>query len=249
MARSIGIYRKCDLPNYGVFDERRYFEPGTEPALIEVDGALIGLTVCEDIWHPGFPEAEEAAAGALLVVNSSASPYHRGKGRPRESMVAERARSNGAAFALCNSVGGQDELVFDGGSVVVRARRRDPRQGGAVRARAAALRPASPGGRRTLSRRSGSGSSPDGAAQRPVPVLARLESGAHPEGRLEPRLADPIDGEEGEVYAALARRPARLRLQERLRARRPRPLRRDRLRARRTGRCRRPRSGPGQRAS
>src|SRR5262245_9678552 len=66
-----GVYRKCDLPNYGVFDERRYFEPGSEPALIAVDGALVGLTVCEDIWHPGFPEREEALAGARLIVNSS----------------------------------------------------------------------------------------------------------------------------------------------------------------------------------
>ena len=112
-------YRKCDLPNYGVFDERRYFEPGSEPGLVDVDGALVGLTVCEDIWHPGFPEADEAAAGAALIVNASASPYHRGKGRAREGMLAERARDNGAAFALCNTVGGQDELVFDGASVVV----------------------------------------------------------------------------------------------------------------------------------
>jgi NAD+ synthase (glutamine-hydrolysing) len=128
------IYRKCELPNYGVFDERRYFEPGTEPALAEVDGVPVGLTVCEDIWHPGFPESEEVAAGARLVVNASASPYHRGKGRAREGMVAERARSNGAAFALCNMVGGQDELVFDGGSVVVAA-------DGEVVARAAQFEP------------------------------------------------------------------------------------------------------------
>ena len=115
------IYRKCQLPNYGVFDERRYFEPGTEPALIDVDGTRVGLTVCEDIWHPGFPEADEVAAGAQLVVNSSASPYHRGKGLARERMVADRARTNGAAFALCNTVGAQDELVFDGASVVIGA--------------------------------------------------------------------------------------------------------------------------------
>src|SRR5262245_15450883 len=88
-----GIYRKCDLPNYGVFDERRYFEPGHEASLVEIDGVPIGLTVCEDIWHPGFPEREEVAAGARLIVNSSASPYHRWKGRAREAMVAERARS------------------------------------------------------------------------------------------------------------------------------------------------------------
>jgi NAD+ synthase (glutamine-hydrolysing) len=115
------IYRKCDLPNYGVFDERRYFESGTELGLIDVDGALVGLTVCEDIWHPGFPESDEVEAGALLVVNASASPYHRGKGQAREGMIAERARDNGAAFALCNTVGGQDELVFDGASVVIGA--------------------------------------------------------------------------------------------------------------------------------
>src|SRR4029453_1079331 len=116
-----GIYRKCDLPNYRVFDEPRYFARGTDPALIEVAGVPVGLTVCEDIWHPGFPESEEAAAGARLIVNSSASPYHRGKGRAREQMIAERARSNGAAFALCNTVGGQDELVSAGARVVISA--------------------------------------------------------------------------------------------------------------------------------
>src|SRR4029077_15974658 len=71
------IQRKCALPNSGVFDERRYFEPRTDPSVIEV-GAQVGLTVCEDIWHPGFPEADETAAGAQLIVNASASPYHRG---------------------------------------------------------------------------------------------------------------------------------------------------------------------------
>jgi NAD+ synthase (glutamine-hydrolysing) len=94
-----GIYHKCDLPNYGVFDERRYFEPVKDASLIEVDGARIGLTICEDIWHPGFPESEEVAAGARLVANASASPYHRGKSRAREGLVVERARTNGAAFA------------------------------------------------------------------------------------------------------------------------------------------------------
>ena len=187
------IYRKCDLPNYGVFDERRYFEPGTEPALIEIDGTLVGLTVCEDIWHPGSPEGDEVAAGARLVVNSSASPYHRGKGRAREAMVAERATANGAAFALCNMVGGQDELVFDGASVVVGP-------DGQTLARAGQFAPElltcdlilPPGGRT------------DGAsAARSVPVLAELSSGAQPEGHVEPRLAEPLPDEESEVYAAL----------------------------------------------
>jgi NAD+ synthase (glutamine-hydrolysing) len=187
-----GVFRKCDLPNYGVFDERRYFEPGTEPALVSVDGALIGLTVCEDIWHPGFPEREEAAAGASLVVNASASPYHRGKGQAREAMIAERARSNGAAFALCNTVGGQDELVFDGASVVIGP-------DGETLARAAQFEPELllcdlmlPAADRG-----------DGASGGGVPVLADLASGAEPAGRVEPRLAEPIAGEEAEVYTAL----------------------------------------------
>jgi NAD+ synthase (glutamine-hydrolysing) len=189
------VYRKCHLPNYGVFDERRYFQPGSEPAVISVDGALVGLTVCEDIWHPGFPESDEVAAGAHLVVNSSASPYHRGKGRAREAMIAERARSNGAAFALCNTVGGQDELVFDGASVVIGP-------DGETLARAAQFEPELllcdlmvPA----------SGDHSDGAgAARDVPMLADLTSEARPEGDLEPRLAEPLPSEEAEVYAALS---------------------------------------------
>jgi NAD+ synthase (glutamine-hydrolysing) len=116
-----GIYQKILLPNYGVFDERRYFEPGPGPALIELNGVRIGLTTCEDIWFPGPPASVEALAGATLIVNPSASPYSRGRGTFRESMVADRARETSAAFALCNTVGGQDELVFDGHSVVVSA--------------------------------------------------------------------------------------------------------------------------------
>jgi NAD+ synthase (glutamine-hydrolysing) len=113
------VYRKVLLPNYGVFDERRYFEPGDTPALIEVAGARIGLTICEDIWYPGPPASVEALAGASVIVNPSASPYHRGRGAYRERMVQDRARETGAAFAVCNLVGGQDELVFDGHSVIV----------------------------------------------------------------------------------------------------------------------------------
>ncbi len=116
-----GAYRKTLLPNYGVFDERRYFEPGASPALIELNGVRVGLTICEDIWFPGPPASEEARAGASLIVNLSASPYHRGKGALREAMLVERAAETGAAFALCNLVGGQDELVFDGHSLVVSA--------------------------------------------------------------------------------------------------------------------------------
>jgi NAD+ synthase (glutamine-hydrolysing) len=113
------IYRKNRLPNYSVFDEQRYFVPGAEPATVEVAGQRVGLTVCEDVWSPGPPASDEAAAGASLIANPSGSPYHRGKGREREAMLAERARAYGVHFAFCNLVGGQDELVFDGHSFVV----------------------------------------------------------------------------------------------------------------------------------
>jgi NAD+ synthase (glutamine-hydrolysing) len=186
------VYRKCHLPNYGVFDERRYFESASDPALIDVDGVLVGLTVCEDIWHPGFPEADEVAAGAHLVVNASASPYHRGKARAREGMVADRARANGAAFALCNTVGGQDELVFDGGSVVIAP-------DGETIARAAQFVPEL----LLCDVMLPAVDSSDGASSPEVPVIAQLISGASPQGRVEPSLADPPGSEEEEVYGAL----------------------------------------------
>jgi NAD+ synthase (glutamine-hydrolysing) len=113
------IYRKVHLPNYGVFDERRYFQPGTSGATIEVGGHRVGLTVCEDLWQPGPPASEEAANGARLILNISASPYHAGKGAERERMFGQRAREDGAPIAFCGLVGGQDELIFDGHSFVV----------------------------------------------------------------------------------------------------------------------------------
>jgi len=124
------VYRKNRLPNYAVFDEQRYFVPGADPALTEVAGAKVGLTICEDLWETGPPASSEAKQGAELIANPSGSPYHRGKGREREAMFAARAREYGVHLAFCNLVGGQDELVFDGHSVVV-----DP--SGAVIARAA----------------------------------------------------------------------------------------------------------------
>jgi NAD+ synthase (glutamine-hydrolysing) len=112
-------YRKVHLPNYGVFDEVRYFQSGPGPALIEVDGITVGLTICEDIWQPGIPMSLEALAGATVVVNISASPYVAGKGIVRERMIAQRARDHLCAVAFCALVGGQDELIFDGHSFVV----------------------------------------------------------------------------------------------------------------------------------
>jgi NAD+ synthase (glutamine-hydrolysing) len=112
------IYRKNRLPNYAVFDEQRYFVPGTEPMTIEVGELTVGLTICEDVWAPGPPAQAEAKRGAQLIANPSGSPYHRGKGRERDAMFAERSRDYAAYFAFCNLVGGQDELVFDGQSLV-----------------------------------------------------------------------------------------------------------------------------------
>jgi NAD+ synthase (glutamine-hydrolysing) len=113
------IYRKVYLPNYGVFDEQRYFQAGPAGAVLDIGADRIGLTVCEDIWEPGPPASEEAVAGAMLIANISASPYHAGKGAERERMFAQRARENLACVAFCALVGGQDELVFDGHSCVI----------------------------------------------------------------------------------------------------------------------------------
>jgi len=124
------IYRKRRLPNYGVFDEERHFDPGPGPLLVEVAGLICSVTVCEDVWDAAT--FADAAAGADVVLNISASPFHAGKGSERESMLRERARDEGVHLAYCNLVGGQDELVFDGRSVVI-----DP--SGAVVARAAAF--------------------------------------------------------------------------------------------------------------
>src|ERR671922_76572 len=117
--RVAAVYRKIHLPNYGVFDEQRYFQAGSQPALFELDGVRIGVTICEDIWEPGPPATTEALAGAEVIVNLSASPYHAGKGLERERMLVQRAVDNLAAMVFTNTVGGQDELVFDGHSVAI----------------------------------------------------------------------------------------------------------------------------------
>jgi NAD+ synthase (glutamine-hydrolysing) len=196
------IYRKMRLPNYGVFDEVRYFQSGARPAIVEVDGVKVGLTICEDIWQPGLPEVDEALAGATLIVNISASPYHAGKALERERMLAQRAKDNLATIAFCALVGGQDELVFDGDSVVID-------HDGNVIARApqfaehlllATVDPAAAGSARlrdTRQRPSAREVSGD------VELLATLTTG-------RPPVTDPPSGEvterldlEAEVYAAL----------------------------------------------
>jgi NAD+ synthase (glutamine-hydrolysing) len=113
------IYRKQYLPNYGVFDEHRYFAPGRELILLRFGDVYIGPTICEDVWQPGPPATDLALAGAQLLVNLSASPFHVGKAEDREEMLVTRARDSSAYLAFCNLVGGQDELVFDGHSVVL----------------------------------------------------------------------------------------------------------------------------------
>ncbi|HEY1565114.1 MAG TPA: NAD+ synthase [Gaiellaceae bacterium] len=114
-----GWAKKRHLPNYGVFDEKRYFASGDELALIDLAGVAVGITICEDMWIPGPPTTELASAGAELVVNLSASPFHVGRAQEREAIFAARARESGVRVALCNTVGGQDELVFDGHSLVL----------------------------------------------------------------------------------------------------------------------------------
>jgi NAD+ synthase (glutamine-hydrolysing) len=113
------VYRKRFLPNYGVFDEDRYFAPGRDLLLIEHGKTLVGPTVCEDMWQPGPPATDLALAGAELLVNISASPFYVGRDREREEMFITRARDNSCFVAFCNTVGGQDELIFDGHSVVL----------------------------------------------------------------------------------------------------------------------------------
>jgi NAD+ synthase (glutamine-hydrolysing) len=117
--RVAAVYRKMWLPNYGVFDEQRYFQSGTAPTIVDVGGVGVGVTVCEDLWEPGPPATSLTLAGARVIVNLSASPYHAGKGAERERMLVQRARDNLVVVAFCNMVGGQDELVFDGHSVVI----------------------------------------------------------------------------------------------------------------------------------
>ncbi len=118
--RQLANYRKCCLPNYSVFDEQRYFTPGGGPVVVEFRGFKLGLGICEDIWQPGLP-ARSVAAGAELLLVVNGSPFETGKQARREAVIAARAVETGRPLAYLNLVGGQDELVFDGGSCVADA--------------------------------------------------------------------------------------------------------------------------------
>jgi NAD+ synthase (glutamine-hydrolysing) len=117
--RHIYTYRKIFLPNYGVFDEYRYFTPGGRYPVVTVKGVGVGVNICEDIWYEEGPARVQALAGAEVIVNINASPYHKGKGAERLTMLSKRAKENGVVISYTNTVGGQDELVFDGQSVVI----------------------------------------------------------------------------------------------------------------------------------
>lgn len=194
------VYRKRFLPNYGVFDEARYFRAGDEDMVLEVNGLRIGLAVCEDIWYPNPVAADLAAARVDLICCISASPFHRGKADRREAMLATRADDCAAALAFCNQVGGQDELVFDGRSAVFDA-------SGEVVARApqfaehllvADVDPAMSARRRLrepLARRL-----PGAPPLRDVRVVARAPRGGDP---LAPTGVAPALHGEAEVWAAL----------------------------------------------
>jgi NAD+ synthase (glutamine-hydrolysing) len=194
--RVAAIYRKIHLPNYGVFDEQRYFAAGRRPGLIELGGRRVGITVCEDIWLPGSPSSALARAGAGLILNISASPYHVTKGLEREcDVVGARVRESGVAMAFCALVGGQDELVFDGHSFVVDGY-------GVLLARAAQFSeemlvcdldavPAAPQGSDAPARRS------------PAQILARLDLPVARHSPLPMRIAPLLEPREAEIYAAL----------------------------------------------
>ncbi|UCE98438.1 MAG: NAD+ synthase [Dehalococcoidia bacterium] len=115
----VGVYRKIYLPNYGIFDEKRYFRTGSECPIYIIGGVGVGINICEDIWYEDGPTRKQIDSGAEIIINISASPYHFGKGKIREKMLSNRAVNNTSIIAFNNLVGGQDELVFDGNSLIV----------------------------------------------------------------------------------------------------------------------------------
>ena len=188
------MYRKQFLPNYGVFDEDRYFQPGRGLVLLRFGETLVGPTVCEDIWQPGPPATDLALAGAHVVANISASPFHIGKGAEREEMLATRARDNSCWIAFVNAVGAQDELIFDGQSLVLDENGEVVVRGPAfeealllvdVDPTTAVARRLRDARRRSLAR-----------ARRELPDAAQIDVPAHDSGGLspaQPSVAVPLD--------------------------------------------------------
>jgi NAD+ synthase (glutamine-hydrolysing) len=198
----VATYAKWLLPNYGVFDEGRYFHPGRRLSLLGLHGITIGVNICEDIWYPDGPARAQAAGGAEVIVNINASPFHIGKSRFREQMLATRARENGVIVSYTNTVGGQDELVFDGNSVIVD-------QTGEVIARGAAFQEdlivadlnveAVARGRMAQGRKRILSGKAATAVDR---VIVKMPTATTKRTRLVPALVEPL-GEIEEVYQAL----------------------------------------------
>ena len=197
------VYHKVFLPNYGVFDEERYFAVGHRCPIFEQNALRIGVTVCEDCWYPSGPMAWQAEHGAELLININGSPYHAGKRVERERMVAERAADYGAYVAYVNTIGGQDELVFDGNSVVFGPR-------GEMLAHASSFQEELllcdiDGGpvpfHRPLEKIRHEA---EGAARLELEVteIAIVSSAPSPRKALEPQLATPLEGA-SEIYAAV----------------------------------------------
>jgi NAD+ synthase (glutamine-hydrolysing) len=190
----VGVHHKRRLPNFSVFDEQRYFTPGSGPPLLfEVAGVAVGLSVCEDLWSAGGPVADLGRAGAALVVNVNASPYHQGKQAERRAVLAERAVEAGCWVAYVNVVGGQDELVFDGDSTVVDSTGEVVACAPRFEERLLVVDLDLPG------RGEATPAGGAGPTQATVPVTARSRASGSP---LVPRCPAPLDPV-AEVYAAL----------------------------------------------
>ncbi len=210
----VGVYHKRLLPNYGVFDEQRWFAPGSEPLrLYEIAGVPVGMSVCEDLWFADGPVAEQGRGGAALVVNVNGSPYSRGRRAERLTLLEERAAEAGCALAYVNQVGGQDELVFDGVSMVVGADGTLVGEAAAyceemlvldleLPASQGAVPSASPAGSPTGSPTESPIESSTGSPTAPLPVVA--VSARSRAGRARPAAvpSSPL-GPEAEVYGAL----------------------------------------------
>ena len=198
----VATYRKWLLPNYGVFDEGRYFHPGQRLPLVGLRGVTIAVNICEDIWFPDGPTRAQAAAGADVIVNINASPFHMGKSRFREQMLVTRARENGVIVTYTNTVGGQDELIFDGNSVILDQTGEVIARGPAfqedlivadLNVEAVARGRMAHGGRRSLSGK---------AAALIDRVAVKVSTTKTKRTRAVPSLAPPL-GELEEVYQAL----------------------------------------------